>query len=467
MPTQRDFLTARGLAEQRDPLFLAQVAHRGERIAARRPRNCPRRRRRHGARRFRGRLCRHGSIRGDRRCRFDRRRWNRRRLEQVGGIFLRTRHGLGRKNSAPAARLRSAAPRSILARFQSLRAPALRRKNLRSKNNRRKMPGSKPLRSATRRSMPVAAARCRCPESRFPSLSAAPRPRATKHCRSARSRLPALARPPRFPAPAPAPLRQARLAHRQASATTPRVPRRLARKSRRRLSPARKTRRRRRHRHFLRQAGRTATGARERHHRTHAARKRAQQLGRFADARCRRFRAHGGFGNFANGGIEPVAQRRFDRALVQHEGDVQKALDRGGDVGRRRRAGGERGFDTIDGRGDLHEIAGGVGVRRTFAAQRRLDARDGTHDRGRVGVTIAIGVFGQEAAAAVRRHERGVDGIVVCLVRQPGQYQRQWVVGHGSTKRGRLNSTTANGAIRRSAELPTGSATAPAAQSIC
>ena len=126
-------------------------------------------------------------------------------------------------------------------------------------------------------------------------------------------------------------------------------------------------------------------------------------------------------------------------------------------------------MDTIDCRGNLHEIAGGVGARRTFAAQRRLDARDGTHDCGRVGVTIAIGEFGQEAAAAVRRHERGMDGIVICLVGQPGQYLRQWVVGHGSTKRDGLNSTTANGAIRRSwnaPEIPTGSAAARAAQSI-
>jgi hypothetical protein len=110
-----------------------------------------------------------------------------------------------------------------------------------------------------------------------------------------------------------------------------------------------------------------------------------------------------------------------------------------------------------------------MAARRTFAAQRRLDARDGTHDRGRVGVTIAIGVFGQEAAAVVRRHEGCVHGIVVCLIRQPGQYLRQWVVGHGSTKQSRLNSTTANGAIRPSRnalEIPTASATAPAVQSI-
>jgi len=109
------------------------------------------------------------------------------------------------------------------------------------------------------------------------------------------------------------------------------------------------------------------------------------------------------------------------------------------------------------------------GTPRTVAAQRRFDARDGTHDRGRVGVTIAIGVFRQEAATAFRGHERGMDGIVVCLVRQPGQYQRQWVVGHGSTKQDRLNSTTANGAIRPSRnalEIPTASATARGAQSI-
>ena len=175
-------------------------------------------------------------------------------------------------------------------------------------------------------------------------------------------------------------------------------------------------------------------------------------------------------GNFANGSIEPVAQRRFDRALVQHEGDIQKALDRGGDVGCGRHAGGERGLDTFDGRGDLHEVAGSVGARRTVAAQRRLDARDGADDRGRVGVTVAVGIFGQEAAAAFRRHERVMDGIVVCLVGQSGQYLRQRVVGHGSTKRDQLNSTTANGAIGRSRnapEIPTGSAAARAAQSIC
>ena len=77
-------------------------------------------------------------------------------------------------------------------------------------------------------------------------------------------------------------------------------------------------------------------------------------------------------------------------------------------------------------------------------------------DRGRVGVTVAVGIFGQEAAAAFRRHERGMDGIVACLVGQFGQYlrQRQRVVGHGSTKRDRLNSTTANGAIAAVKERP-------------
>ncbi len=341
----------------------------------------------------------------------------------------------------------------------------------RSQNDRPKMPGSRPLRSATCRSMPVVAARCRCPASRFPSLSAASRRRATKHCRSAQSRLPALARPARFPAPAPEPPSTGSLGasvsagNDAASSATAcaKVSLSFVASSKNPAPEAASN-------IFSSRLRPTTTGVRERHHLTHATRKRAHQLGRFAAARHSRFRAHGGFGNFANGGIEPIAQRRFDRALVQHEGDVQKPLDRGGDVGRRRRAGGERGFDAIDGRSDLHEIAGRVSARRTVAAQRRFDARDGIHDRGRVGVAVTIGEFRQEAAAAVRRHQRGMDGIVVCLVRQPGQNQCQWVVGHGSTKQGRLNSTTANGAIRRSwnaLEIPTGSAAAPAAQSIC
>ena len=242
------------------------------------------------------------------------------------------------KFAAPA-RLRSAAPRSMLARLQSLRAPALRWKNSGLKNNRLKAWFKTASLSDTSVDASCGGAVSLSGISGFQSLSAAPPLRATKHCRLAQSRLPATG--------APCPLSGS-------GSGSDRLRRRFDRLAWR---IGKRRQRRREFRDGLREslavvccqlekpgAGRgidifsgrlmrAAHGARECHHLTHAARERAHQLGRFADALCRRFRAHVGFGNFANGGIEPVAQRRFDRALVQHEGDVQKALDRGGDVG--------------------------------------------------------------------------------------------------------------------------------------
>ena len=85
-------------AEQRDALFVAQVAHCGERIAQRRAENRPQRRWRHDARG----LTRFGRLRRFHRCRGRRRRvlcggrlsrssgrlGVRLRLEQIGWIFL-------------------------------------------------------------------------------------------------------------------------------------------------------------------------------------------------------------------------------------------------------------------------------------------------------------------------------------------------------------------------------------------
>ncbi len=76
----------------------------------------------------------------------------------------------------------------------------------------------------------------------------------------------------------------------------------------------------------------------------------------------------------------------------------------------------------------------GLGLRLPLARKTCLDALDRVEHHARVGVAVALGVFGQEPAAARRLHERLMDRGVVLVRRQRrtgvDRRQGEGFVGH-------------------------------------
>ncbi len=74
------------------------------------------------------------------------------------------------------------------------------------------------------------------------------------------------------------------------------------------------------------------------------------------------------------------------------------------------------------------------GLRLPLACEARLEALDRIEHHARVGVAVALGVFGQEPAPARRLHERFMDGVVVPVGRQRragvDRRQGEGFVGH-------------------------------------